>query len=594
MDPLTSGLELALSAFQAKVSQRRQQTASTSHGESELAQAALERFEQSKKVVDFVKNSPLVTLREFLLSEDFCAPYLRISANGGPLLSDVALAIVDAIDGTPITTLTEEQHQRIFGCPLGTLTLRRARKYLLSAGGRSGKTSRFLACVAVYCAWTTPLPNLAPKEGAFAFFSAPTKEVAVRIIRFIEGIFATSPVLSRFGTASTESAKLVRPDGKKIVFRVSAKGKLSGRGGTCVFYGVDESEFFLDSASFDLDEQIKGAEQRVVPGGMVGIVSTPFIEGEGEMQRTLQRERGKHKGALCIEQVSTRELNTTWDPTGEVEADMLAKPGGDANVKREIYAIPFPKGTKRFFNTVKLREAMSRLSNKALKPLGIGAGSDLGFRRDGCAIVIVKRYQDTMIGVPRMHVIRPVDGPLVPGQTCAELAKVANEHNAAAVGADGHYVETYRQHLNEVGLGLLDAPTGREGKIGMFTAAYQVFADNRVCLGDMPEEERNDLFDQLSRITTKKLPGGSEEIIVPRRVVRTEADAAQATTDHCDGAAAFVIALWASGAGAGVIRQPGSPISVPDEKPKPAQTPAPPKVRGVSFANGPKIRGWGR
>jgi len=592
VDPLVSGLELALSAFQAKVSQRRQQTASTAHGESELAQAALERFQTSKKVVDFVRNSPLVTLREFLLSEDFCAPYLRISANGGPLLSDVALAIVDAIDGTPITTINDGTHQRIFGCPLGTLTPRRARKYLLSAGGRSGKTSRFLACVAVYCAWTTPLPNLAPKEGAFAFFSAPTKEVAVRIIRFIEGIFTTSPVLSQFGTASTESAKLVRPDGKKIVFRVSAKGKLSGRGGTCVFYGVDESEFFLDSASFDLDEQIKGAEQRVVPGGMVGIVSTPFIEGEGEMQRTLQRERGKHKGALCIEQVSTRELNTTWDPTGEVEADMLAKPGGDANVRREIYAIPFPKGTKRFFNTVKLREALVRLSNRTLKPIAVGAGSDLGMRRDGCALVIAKRYQDTMIGIPRMRIEHPTDGPLVPSVVCSDFAAVAREHGAAAVAADGVYAETYREHLNHAGLALLDAPTGREGKIGMFTAAYQMFADGRVCLGDMPEDERNDLFDQLSRITTKKLPGGSEEIIVPRRIVRTEADAAQATTDHCDGAAAFVIALWASGAGAGVIRQPGSPISVPDEKPKvPA---APPKVRGVSFASGPKIRGWGR
>jgi hypothetical protein len=541
-----------------------------------------------------VAGSTQMTLRDFLLSEDFCAPYLRISANGGPLLSDVALAIVDAIDGTPITTLTNEQHKRIFGCPLGTLTLRRARKYLLSAGGRSGKTSRFLACVAVYCAWTTPLPNLAPKEGAFAFFSAPTKEVAVRIIRFIEGIFTTSPVLSQFGVASTESAKLIRPDGKKIVFRVSAKGKLSGRGGTCVFYGVDESEFFLDSNSFDLDEQIKGAEQRVVPGGMVGIVSTPFIEGEGEMQRTLQRERGKHKGALCIEQVSTRELNTTWDPTGEVEADMLAKPGGDANVQREIYAVPFPKGTKRFFNAKKLMEAAKRLSNIALRPIAVGAGSDLGMRRDGCALVISKRYQDTMIGTPRMHVKRPHDGPLVPSEVCIDFAATAKEHGASSVAADGVYVETYREHLNAAGLGLRDAPTGREGKVGMFLGASQVLNDDRVCFGDMPEDECADLVDQLSRITEKKLPGGGVDIIVPRRIVRTEADAAQATTDHCDGAVAWVISLWASGAGAGVVRPPGSPVSIPQEVKAHAAPVAPPKVRGVSFAVGPKIRGWGR
>jgi hypothetical protein len=582
MDPFASGLELALAAFQSKASQRRQMDMSTAYGEAELATATLSDFQKVKEVSDFVKNSPTITLRDFLLSEDFCAPYLRISANGGPLLSNVALAIVDAIDGTPIITLDDAAHQRIFGCPLGTLTLHRARKYLLSAGGRSGKTSRFLACVAVYCAWTTPLPNLAPKEGAFAFFSAPTKEIAVRIIRFIEGVFTTSPVLSKFGFASTESAKLIRPDGKKVIFRVSAKGKLSGRGGTCIFYGVDESEFFLDSASFDLDEQIKGAEQRVVPGGMVGIVSTPFIEGEGEMQRTLQRERGKHKGALCIERVSTRELNTTWDPTGEVEADMLAKPGGDANVQREIYAIPFPKGTKRFFNATKLRESMLRLSRKDLKPQGVGAGSDLGFRQDGCALVIAKRYSDMMIGIPLMKIEHPTDGYLVPNIVCADFAEIARTHGAAAVAADGVYAETYRFHLASVGLGLLDAPSGREGKVGMFTAARQVFHDDRVCLGDMDEDEREDLVDQLSRITTKKLPGGGEEIIVPRRVVRNEADAGQATTDHCDGAAAFVLALWACGAGAGVNIAQGAPVSVPQTA-APPRTDGAPKVRGVSF-----------
>jgi len=532
---------------------------------------------------DKALGSQSLGLKAFLTSEDFCAPYLRASAGGGPLLSPVAEALVDAIEGNPITTLTTQQHERIFGCPFGELTPKRARTYLVSAGGRSGKTSRFLTCVALWCAWTVPLPTLSPGEDAFAFLTAPKRALAKRCIKFITGCIKASPLLSLgLVKANVETVLIRRPDGKRVSIEVSAKGNLSGRGGTCVFYGVDEAEFFLDTTAQDLDEQIKGAEQRIVPGGMVGVVSTPFIEAEGVMQQTIVRERGKHIGALVCEKVSTRELNTLWDVDGSIEQSMRRKPGGDLNVDRDVYAIPYPRGTKRFFNATKLREAMSRLSRKDTKPQGVGAGSDLGFRQDGCALVIAKRYADMMIGIPLMKIEHPTDGYLVPNIVCADFAEIARTHGAAAVAADGVYAETYRFHLASVGLGLLDAPSGREGKVGMFTAARQVFHDDRVCLGDMDEDEREDLVDQLSRITTKKLPGGGEEIIVPRRVVRNEADAGQATTDHCDGAAAFVLALWACGAGAGVNIPQGAPVSVPQVA-APPRTDGAPKVRGVSF-----------
>jgi hypothetical protein len=591
MDPLASGLELALSAFQSRSAQHRRREDETLRSESEVALFALDKLQELKDRREFVQRAASISLKEFLLSEDYCAPYLRASAGGGSLLSPVAEAIVDAIEGNLITTLTPAQHERIFGCAIGKLTPKRAISYYISAGGRSGKTSRFLTCIALWCAWTVPLPTLSPGEEAFAFITAPKRVLAKRCIKFVSGCVSMSRVLSAaIVKNNVESVLLKRPDGKLVSIEVSAKGNLSGRGGTCLFYGVDEAEFFLDTAAQDLDEQIKGAEQRIVPGGMVGVVSTPFIEGEGVMQQVIARERGKHEGALVIEKVITRELNTSWDPDGIIEKNMRCKPGGDLNVDREVYAIPYPRGTKRFFNTKKLREAMSRLANKQLKIHGVGAGSDLGFRRDGSGLVIAKRYQDMQIDVPRMYVERPTDGPLIPSIVCSNFARIAREHGASAIATDGHYVETMRKHLSDVGLGLIDSPTGREGKLGMFVAAYQVFHDDRICLGEMPEDEREDLIDQLSRITTKKLPGGGEEIIIPRRVVRTEADAGAATTDHCDGAAAFVTALWACGAGEMVAR-------AQDDAPPPApvqhRADGVPKIRGVTFGTVQK-GGWRR
>lgn len=535
-----------------------------------------------------------MTLKEFMLSPDFALPWLKSTIpEGAPILTPVAEAIVDAIDGNPITTIDDATHRRIFGCALGSLPLKKALKYLLSGGGRSGKTSRFLVVVAAWCAWTVPL-RLNPGQEAYALISAPTKKLSIRAKQNVAGLVQTSTVMrAHMISTAVETTKLRRPDGTVVSIEVTAKGPLGGRAGTCVFYGADEAEFFpKDGGAYDLEEELKGAGQRVATGGVIAVVSTPLIDGEGYMQRTIATERGRHVAVLCIEKVWTSELNPNWDPDGAKEAAYRAEYGDEA-ADREYRAVPLARGTRRFFDAKKLREALERLAPKDAPIVGVGAGSDLGMRRDGCVLVVVRRHNNSIISVPStgMHTAHPSDSNLIPSVVLGEFGVVARGLDAAGIAADGVYAESYREEINKHGLAFLDMPVGAHAKVALWMALAQVIGDDRLALGDLPEDKREDLVDQLGRVIEKRSAQGVT-IELPRRAIRSEADASAGATDHCDGAVALRNAVWASGAGSGSVRQPGSPVSIPDEKPKPVA--APPKVRGVSFGTAPKIKGWGR
>lgn len=593
-DPSASALEIALSAFRSKRAAKAPEVEEQSHAQAEVdvAKAALDKFREAREFRDQVGTTRL-TLKQFILSDDFAAPWLKgTTPPGAPLLTPVAEAIVDAIDGKPITTIDDATHQRIFGCPLGKLPLRKAKEYVLSGGGRSGKTSRFLIVVAVWCAWTVPL-RLVEGQDAYALISAPTNKLSLRAKGYASGLIRMSPVLRRYVIAdNTESTKIRRPDGITVSIEITTKGPLGGRAGTSVFYGADEAEFFpKDGGAFDLEKEMEGASQRVETGGVVAVVSTPLIDGEGYMQRTIYRERGRHATVLAIENVWTSELNPHWDPTGEKEASYRAK-YGDENADREYRGKPLARGTRRFFDAKKLREAAERKSPSGVDIVGVGAGSDLGFRQDGCVLIVVRRFENSMIAVPSigMQTAHPSEARLLPSVVCGEFAVIARELRAGGIAADGVYAESYREALNKAGLALLDMPVGATAKVALWMALAQVIGDDRLALGDLPEDKREDLIDQLSRVVEKRSANGVT-IELPRRAIKSEADASAAATDHCDGAVSLRNAVWASGAGAGLVKEQNArPVSIPNGN----SSGELPSVNGVSFGHRPNRGGWGR
>jgi hypothetical protein len=543
---------------------------------------------------DRTLGSTNLTLKEFMLSPDFAGPFMRSTTpEGCPLLTQVAEAIVDAIDGTPITTISDAVCRRILGCSISEINPQRAIMYVLSGGGRSGKTTRFLVCVCAWLAWTVPV-KLAPGQEAYAAISAPGELLSARAKAMVAGLVMASPVMSTHVVGSAvEKTLLRRPDGTHVAIIVAIKGELAGRAGSFVFFGVDEGEYFpQDGSPNDLEKMVSGARQRVLPGGMIAIVSTPRVEGEGFMQRTTIKERGRHRTALVVELVWTSELNPHWDPEGKKEADDR-EAFGDIDADCEYLAIPKPRGMAKFVDPSWLENAKTLIISPDDAIIQIGAGSDLGMVQDGSDLYVVARHVSGRFSIRSAAHARPTNGPLVPSVVCTEFAVVARGNDAWSVAADIHYAETYREHLATSMLALVASPTGIH-KYGVYMAMRQVFASERIAFGPgLTKQEIDDLCDQLLRLVERRSSSGVK-VELPRRVIRSEADAASAKRDHCDGAAALALALWSAGAGSGAIRRPGSPVSVPQEQPKTYAAPTPPKVRGVSFAQAPKLKGWGR
>lgn len=525
-----------------------------------VARSDLARLEAAlppRKLADRGDLLPRIGLRDF--AADFC----------GITYSPLMAAIADASEGVPVTTITDEQCERHFGCLLAALPRHVRRLVAVRAGGRAGKTSRLVAIKAIQAAWTTPLPTLNPGEVAVALLVAPDMKLAKQALSFVKGYVEASATLSKAQTkdATTDYVELRRADGKIVRIEVLAatRGGRGVRARTLVFAALDEAAFFYAEGTGvvnDLDI-LNAVEQRVVPGGQVWIVSTPWLADTGVLERTLKENWGTHDKALVAEG-GTRALNPTWDPTGEIEKALRERDPDAA--QREIDGKPLTAGVFAFFEAASIERAVDATLKLPRMPKPgeeVSAGADLGFRSDAAALAIAHR---AWIRVPDVDPLteqvrcdssgrpmtkalnvcitadllelQPRGEPLKPSTVIAKFADVMRRH--AGLGhfvSDGHYRETATEHLAEHGLGFVLAPQGAEGVAKAYMRARTLLREGRARIPDHPR-----LIEQLKAIRWQALPGGGISIIKPRVTARADRGGS-----HCDLADAWVLSVWELG-----------------------------------------------
>lgn len=448
--------------------------------------------------------------RAFIESQRFC----KLD------LSPVVAAIADASEGRGVD-LDDDVAVRVFGCEAAQLPKARRLTVVVRAGGRGGKTSRLLATKAIHAAWTVPLPTLKKGEHARALLIAPDKSLAIQALNYVRGYIEESPeLLNAVVRDTTECITIRRPlDGRLVDITIGAatRGGKAARGRTLVYVGLDEAAFFYSDDGYTVtDKEIyRAAIQRIVPnGGQIWIVSTPWLEGMGIMEDRIGEDFGVHEKSL-VAVGGTRDLNPSWDPTGEIERDM--RDDDPENAAREIDAVPLSAGTKMFFSpdAIKLAIASGRTGN--LEPTNgpAFAGVDLGFRRNSSALAIV-RHEHGKATLAYAEEKRPKKGePLKPSEVCEEFGRACIRYGARKMRGDLHYVDTAKEELARLGHGRVSYDEWNPTSSNMsdaFTSLRKLMAEGKV---DLPNDAR--LLSQIRQTTIKHLESGVVKIVLPKQ-----------------------------------------------------------------------------
>lgn len=524
---------------------------------SGLAAAWLADFERQKAELR-IKDLGKLTLRRFLESDDFARPYLLARRPLGFLerevLTPAVWAIVDAVDGHGRDVPTE-LCRRLFRCDPHDLPTDRRRTVVVGAGGRGGKTSTLLAPAVIHAAWTCPLDTLAPGEQAAALIIAPRRRNARQCFLMIKGLIESSPIL-RAAVISKKAQSIVlrRPDGREVVIEIVApdRGGNNQRSYALVFAAIDEAAFFAAGEAIVNDRDVCAAIlQRLVPGGQMWLVSTPWVEGLGEMETIIEAEWGKHRSALVAARVGTRMLNPTWDPSGEIERDYRLRYGDEA-ANREILAIPLPRGQQSLFDHLAIKDCLRLRAPDVGFPLATGAGVDLGFTGDPSALVIVRRWPAFLFGIPRGGIMQRFPEPtkpLSPSIVCADFARHALLMGASTLGADNVYKESLREMADIAGISV-EFISGDRIKEQTYLAAAEVILRRKLALGDLDDDDQRDIAEQLYTVRKKADTGGRLVISAPR-IKLADAATGIVRQSHADAVSGLVIALRLAGAGVG-------------------------------------------
>ena len=465
-----------------------------------------------------------LTFRRFAESPKYC----------GLELSPLIAAVMDASEGIAPTTIDDAACQRHFGCDLEELPRSARRTVAGRAGGRGGKTSRWLAPKALHAAWTVPLPTLRRGEVAYSLLIGPDMKLGRQALSFVDGYVDDSPILRRSVVERTkELLELRRPDGKRVRIEVLAasRGGRGVRGRTLVFAGLDEACFFYDESTGVVNDAdiYRAVLQRVVPGGQVWVASTPWLADVGLLESLIAKNLGSHGFALAVT-AGTRALNPTWDPTGEIEQD-LREQDPDA-AAREIDGEPMAGGAGVFFDAAAIRSCTDdslRLPMAVPRGTPVHFGGDLGFASDSSALVGAAE-DGGAIALVAIAELKPARGaPLKPKVVIDTFAETMRDYASKEFMSDGHYRESAREHLTPHSIRFVDAPAGNKGKEQVYLLAKKLIHEGRVRLPNHPR-----LLSQLRSVVSKPTPGGGITISIPRRRGQ----------GHGDIASAAVLAIW--------------------------------------------------
>ncbi len=400
-------------------------------------------------------------------------------------------------------------------------------------GARSGKSYVLGALRALHLALTVPIATLGPGELAAGVIVAPDLRLARVVLRYVRGLVRRVPALARRVTSETADGFVIkRPDGVEVEIRClpATRGGSALRGRSLIFALLDESAFFRDE-SFSVNdvEIVRAVAPRIVPGGQLLILSTPWLE-QGVLYELWRRNFGTPTDAI-VAHAPTLVMRDDAHTRSFVARERARDP---ENALRELDAQFLGGGASALFDATSIANAVD-----SSRPLVIArkvnmltaAGGDLALVRNSSALAIVGRCGERYELLELVE-HRPAKGqPLKLSAVIGDFATVLDRHELRHFMADGHQREAAREWCDEHEVAIDDAPEGSAGKWEAHQHLATLFREGRFTMPRHPRLEA-----QLRAVVAVPIAGGGYRISSPRRP----------DGSHGDLVSAVVLGAWAA------------------------------------------------
>ena len=439
----------------------------------------------------------------------FCARVLRLSLTRAQRV--VALVAFDDVDPCDLPSDLREVARAIFG-DVERIPASARRTIVLRLGRRSFK-SLISAAYGLYRMVTADLRLATLGKPPAVIVIAPRTDLAGTVFTMACQLVKGTPDLRRMLVKRPTAGELLlrRPDGRIVSFRTVARsvGGVTARSYWITCAILDESEFVapndvnLKMRDVDIIDAIRPT---VLPGSPVLLISTPWPAPSATSQY-FDENFGNPKVALCAlaPTLMMRFGSAGYEQVAaEVAAMRAEKP---QKALREFDCITsdvdesFHEG-----DTVDRAMVPTILVTRDM----VSSGLDTGFVRDACGLIVVER-QGSKLRVTYCEQKQPTPAkPLVPSIVLADLAGKAKWYGSRTIAADGHCIETAREHAHQAGMTLERGPTGAQQLEAARVYLRDLFRNS---LLEMPENKT--LAQQIKSIMATPKSGGGLKFTLP-------------------------------------------------------------------------------
>jgi hypothetical protein len=385
--------------------------------------------------------------------------------------------------------------------------------------------SLLAASYGIYRCFTTDFSRVGPGSTPSYVIVAMRSETAQNTLSVCVGISKESPYISDYidGKPTKDAIAFRRPtDGRIAQVAVITKSNngANTRGFDIMDLLIDEAEFITNTASTNDTELLAAARPRVMKGGRIILISTPYL-GSTHTGTTFANNYNAPKKALCA-LAGSRLMRPSPEMEEVYETEMQLDPH---NAIREFDCI-LGAGNSGFFN----HEDIERAIDKHITYTGgfSVAGIDLGFAKDSSAIAIVERAEDKL-KLTNINLIIPNKQnrqTLSPTSVMSMFLQQSKMMNCKYMCSDQHYFETVRERCNAARIIPIRGPVQTEKS---FLLLKQLFREGKISIPNDPE-----LIKQLKLITyTQSQNTAGIKIILPRQ-----------GNCHMDIVAALVMAVY--------------------------------------------------